>query len=234
MWPVRVAGIAVVSLVLAAGTAGVIARFFQQQRRTSVHLDGHVREVVVDNRVGDVTVRVGPRGTRARLDLTRTWEFAEPRTVTGGDGGTYRIRASCPRSLSLGSCSVDVDLTLPPEVSLDLRSTNGDVTVVRPDSRAVLRSTHGDVTVHEGAGAAVEASTTSGDVRLEFTRAATGVRASSLRGDVVVVVPKDGTRYAVRASAPRGGTQIEVPRDAEARRRLELSSSTGTVGARTR
>ena len=119
LWPAQLLGILTATAVVAVGTATLVAQYFQQERHATTLIREPFDRVLVTNEVGDVTVRFGAAGLQPRLELTRTWSFAEPRVRFEVTGKTLRVRARCSTD-GPGTCALDVDLTLPPEISLDL------------------------------------------------------------------------------------------------------------------
>jgi len=229
LWPARVIGVIVVTFLVATGTASVIAEFFQQEGRTTRFIAGEVRRVVVSTDTGDVTIRLGVVGTRTRLEFTRIWSFSEPRADATLVDSTLQVRGRCGRPIDIGACGVDIDLTLPPGVALDVSTGTGDITLIRPDARVQARSSVGNVSVQDARAAEVVASSDVGNLDLEFAEAPDDVRVTTDTGNAEVIVPDDGTAYAVDATSDTGETKIDIRTDPGSSRRLEVSSAVGTV-----
>jgi len=157
------------------------------------------------------------------------YELVVPRGVTlsGSSGsGTVVVQGVREVDVELGSGDVRVrDVSGP----VDARTGSGEVTLVRVVGPVDVESSSGSIS-GSGLAGPVVADTSSGDVALELTRPQE-IRASTSSGDVDLTVPAG--RYRVDTGDDEGA-DIEVVDDPDARYALELDTSSGDLGVRTR
>ena len=200
-----------------------------------VHIDsGSLTVVGTDTEVVKVTARISD-GLRAT---------SESQTV---DGDRLELRASCPAFLS-SFCNVDYTVEVPARMivrarldndgirltgvtgDIDVRSANGGVTVSGSgDGTLTLRSDNGNVTGTDLRAAVVDAHSDNGNVSLAFREAPTAVEATGDNGPVTVIVPDDGSTYAVTTSSPDGSTAAPIRTDPNSSRRITAKSGNGDV-----
>jgi hypothetical protein len=143
-------------------------------------------------------------------------------------GNRLEVDASCAVPVAYW-CNASYTLRVPRNVRVVLWSGSGDVSARGLRGAADLTSQHGDVNAIGMRSQFVHASTEHGDVRLAFARAPRDVNASSIHGDVSVVVPRAGGPYRVEASTDHGDTNVDVPTDPVADRVIRVSSAHGGV-----
>lgn len=176
------------------------------------------------------------------------WSYAKPTIEERWDGQTLQVTARCRAALlSLGpGCGVDYTIAVPEGVAVEAHTSTGDITVrgVRGGLRLStstgdiaitdvtgklsLRSSTGDINATGLTSSDVEASVSTGDVDLRFSRPPQAVAARAGTGDVTVSVP-EGEAYRVQADAGIGDTHIGVRQDGEAERSIVARTSTGDI-----
>jgi hypothetical protein len=243
----RAVGLVLVLGLLGMGAAEVVVEFFRQQAVETVPLAAGVTRMVAATDTGDVRVRAAAMGEQPRMIRTLRWSFSRPRLQQQVSGGSEQVDARCPVH-RFGTCSVDLELVVPPATTLRVDTDTGDVFVngTSGDLAATTstggvtmtgvsgrnlsaRTNTGDVRVAaSGANAVVAASSDTGDVQLSFAAAPQSVRASTSTGDVTISVPA-GDSYAVTAQTDVGDRRIQVPSDPAAARSLFATSSVGDV-----
>ena len=227
----RVAGSLVALGVLSAGTMGVVAMFLEHRlTQTSTLVAG--RLVVTDD-VGDVVVHAGPAG---QIRVVRTWHWsasrpadaATPLTGPADSHGTATIDNRCGGGFGFDNCSVDLDITMPPETALQISITTGDVRVDGSAGPLQVRSATGDITATglRTADPVLEAGV--GDVSAHFAAPPDEVHVSSTTGDVVVGVPA-GQEYLVRARTSTGDPTISVATSTTSSRTIDATTHAGDV-----
>jgi len=122
--------------------------------------------------------------------------------------------------------------------SLTLRDLDGPVDLSTSDGSINASNLTGRVRLHtvDGSMAAaglrsdeVEATTSDGSVRLSFAVAPSSVTAASGDGSIEVVVPSDGTAYAVTGTTGDGSRDVSVPLDSRSARHMKLSTGDGSL-----
>jgi hypothetical protein len=212
--------------VIAFGTWSVINLLGQTTTERKLTLTPTAGRLSVDTE-GDIRVEVGDV-TDVQVTERLRYGTGRPRVeeTSGPDG--LRIRGHC--SWYSSSCSVDVLLTVPATLSLDLHSSAGDVTVSGAGGGDLMvDSSAGDVRATGIRATRVVARSSAGDVRLGFAVPPSSVIAHSSAGDVEVRVPRVDGGYRVEANSSAGDRQVDVPTDPASARRIDVTSSAGDV-----
>ena len=146
------------------------------------------------------------------------------------DGG--RIRAEGPRAQDGTGWSVSFDLMVPSRGALDLRTTNGGVSVTDVEGRVAFRTTNGGIDLANVNGD-VRGSTLNGGVRVTLRGAGwngEGLDVETLNGGVQLRVP-DGYSAHLEAATRNGGLQIDFPVTVQGNVGRTLSTDLGRGGA---
>jgi DUF4097 and DUF4098 domain-containing protein YvlB len=117
------------------------------------------------------------------------------------------------------------DLTGP----IDVHNADGGVELRDVTGRLRLSTSDGSVQAEGLTSDQVSVDTSDGSVRLSFAEPPATVRASTSDGSLEIVVPKDGTAYAVTVSVSDGSQQVDVPTDPGSTRRISIHTSDGSV-----
>lgn len=213
-------------VVVAFGTWTLVNLVGQTTTERTLTLGPGNGPIAVDMN-GDVHVEVGDV-TDVRVVERLRYALGRPRvSETTGDGG-LSIRGDCAWYTS--NCSVDVTLTVPPTVALQLHSSGGDVLVSGAGGAALTAvSSAGDVHATGLRSTQVVARSSGGDVELSFVVPPSSVTAHSSAGDVAVRVPRVAGGYRVTANTSAGTTRVDVPTDPESSRWIDATSSAGDV-----
>jgi hypothetical protein len=222
----------VVLTLLAAGAMAVVSEFFEQERTQSTSYED-VRGVVADTDVGTIEVRRGTAGAPVRVDRTVRWSFGDPRSSERVDGALLRLGGDCGSGWRFGECSVDYRVTVPPGTTLELTTATGSIEVEGADADVRATTSTGSLELTSLTSDTVAAQASTGSVELTFAEAPTSVTARTSTGSVEVVVPADGSAYAVDVRTSTGASTTTVPVDSASPRRIEARSSTGSVEVRT-
>ena len=183
---------------------------------------------------GDVTVTVGDASSVTVEEQARTgFQHVSHEAVRSDD--RLAVEHTCGGWWSNGVCEIDLTVRVPLDTAVVVRSSSGDVRAEGVDGHVDLRTSDGDVTVLR-AGASVDAESSSGEVTVED--AGGHVVATSSDGDVTVR-NADGRVTATSASgrvvvAGAGGdvSASSLDGDVQARRvggSAVATSSAGTV-----
>jgi Toastrack DUF4097 len=171
-------------------------------------------------------------GTQSsRLVIRRTDHYAfghaasEQRSLADG---VLHISSHCPK-IVVGSCSASYELAVPETVTVNVRTTDGDVLLDGFRGTAQLRTGEGDVNVEAYCGFDLAARTGSGDVRIATACSPEHLEVLTRSGNVLAQVPH-GARY--RISASSGGTRARVSgvvSDPSAPFTMDMHSGSGSV-----
>jgi len=187
-----------------------------------------VRALVVQNDAGDVSLSSAPAGSRLIVKAETTESLFKPkRRARLASDGTLTLHGSCPGQ---PDCGVHYVLSVPPGVSVKVKSTVGDVTAtdVLSTSSVQLSTGGGDVTATGLSAPTIHLSTGVGDIRATVTRPALSLDASSGAGNINLTVPD--TTYAVHANSGLGHVSDKsVRNDPTSRRSIDAHSSLGDV-----
>lgn len=125
-------------------------------------------------------------------------------------------------------CNVDVSVTVPNGVSLDLRVGSGDLEVHDMLGTVRLDTGSGDILGHGLAGADLSAETGSGDVGLVVAEPAERIHVRTHSGDVLLGVPAGAYRLSVGTSS--GDRHLsDVSNDSDAPGSIDVFTSSGDV-----
>jgi hypothetical protein len=235
----------VLALLLVAYGAVALASLLARETRTSTDTFEGVATIQLDTSFESVDV-IGSDGTRVDVDRRWTWSLKEPTVRTRQVGDRLVVSSSCPFSPGL-PCTGRVQLTVPSDVAvlggssdghlllsdlsgpLDVHNADGGVELRDVTGRVRLSTSDGPVRAEGLASDRVTVDTSDGSVQLSFSQPPSSVRASTSDGSLEIVVPKDGTAYAVSVSVSDGSQSVDVPTDPEATRTISVHTSDGSV-----
>jgi Toastrack DUF4097 len=241
-----VIGGVVTALLILGGVVSAASWFNFRTETSHAVYTGDLTSISVDMDTGDVSLTPGEPGV---VDVERRtfWSFEKPVVEEKWDGQNLRVTVYCQGVAWIGrGCGVNYRLAIPTDIAVDVHTSTGDVTATNIDGELHLTSSTGDIHVTGGSGGlqlrtstgdvsatdveseSVDASASTGDVRLEFTSAPRTVSAHTSTGDVRVVVP-DGEAYHVEADTSTGDTDVSVRRDDDSDRSIIAKTSTGDV-----
>jgi DUF4097 and DUF4098 domain-containing protein YvlB len=158
------------------------------------------------------------------------------------------VSGHCPNAVVI-SCTQNIEVHVPATFTVTAHSDDGDVSAagltgalsltssvgdVRDDGATgllVMDSTAGDVDGTNLASAEVTASSSAGDVDLQFSGEPTKVEAGSSVGDVDVRVPNT-VAYHVTVQSSAGDVSTKVLEDSASPRTIDAHSSAGDVSVR--
>lgn len=143
-----------------------------------------------------------------------------------------------------GNCYIDYRLEVPATATVELESSSGDIAVtgvagaeVEADSGTVtagriggplkVRTSSGEITATELSGPSAEIRSSSGNARLDFTKAPGSVLAETSSGDVSLKVPQ--APYRIKVSTDSGDRDVTLPDDASASSRISVETSSGDI-----
>ncbi|CAM5578067.1 hypothetical protein SAVIM338S_04972 [Streptomyces avidinii] len=214
-------------------------------REKTASADAAITEAVTridvsDARSGDIEVTpgAGPGVTVHRTVRYRGGAAPVPAHQVSG-GVLSLTNGDCSRR-----CSIDYRLEVPASATVRLESSSGDIRVtgvaaaeVKTSSGSVgadriagplkVRTSSGTVTAVNLAGPSAEARSSSGDVRLAFTKAPDSVAVETSSGDARLKVPS--APYGIETSTSSGDRDITLPADPSAAARLSARTTSGDI-----
>jgi hypothetical protein len=226
----RVVGGLLAAVIVLVSAGGVVADFTEQRRDTTRTYPQGLSEVVVETGTGSVDVRAGAAGSSVTVEQhTRSWIASSPRTQETVTAGVLRLRGRCS---GFGGCSVGYTITVPPGTAVAVTTSTGSVEAAGLDGDLDVTTSTGSIELTGLRSERVGAQASTGSVELAFAAAPRDVRAETSTGSVEIVVPGDGTAYAVRSTTSVGSNEVSVPVDSSSSRRIEARASTGSVEVR--
>lgn len=225
----RLVGAALVAVLVIAGGYSVATSFAHTEKQESFSVAAQgIDTIVLDVGVGDLRVSTAPGATQIEVDVERRGSWRLPRFDSTRDGSTLRLTGGCsgPR---MGNCGTDVVVRAPAGLTLRARASVGAVRASGSYAQVQATTSTGEVVLTDLNSDRTTAVSSVGTVLARFARAPMDVQASSSTGEVTVVVPDDGTTYAVRSQVGVGESQISVPDDDTSDRSIVVSSSVGSV-----
>jgi hypothetical protein len=190
--------------------------------------------VRVEHSCGPISLREGQPGM-VSAEATIRYVWRKPVVTTSDQGGVVVVRVDCPWT-SLGA-SVDLVVDVPPDGTVEARTSAGSVKAEGVSAALTLSSSAGSVTAADVTSPRVSAESSAGSVTVSAAPGAdpSSISARSSAGSVTVEVPDlPGVSYAVDAGSSAGGTTVEVRTDPQSERTITARSSAGSVVVRYR
>lgn len=210
----------------AIATVALVTRRTQDLQLSTESVTANVR---VDNECGPIVLRQGPAGT-VTTDATVRYTWRTPTVTSRVDGDVVAVRVDCP-ALGLVT-SVKLVVLVPPDGSIEARSSAGSVTAEGLSSALDLRSSAGSITAIRLTSTTVAADTSAGAVSLSWSDDAdpTTIQANSSAGSVKVTIPDvEAVAYDVDANSSAGSVTVNVRTDPASSRTIRATSSAGSV-----
>lgn len=231
----RVGGI-IVAVLIGSAAISAVPGMATQEATGVVTLDQEALAalertgtVLVEGDRGDIVVREAAEGQAPGVTTTSRWSFREPDEATlGTTGEELVVSSSCPSGLlgSWGTCSIDVELVVPPGTSVEVRGSLGTVDV-ETSGEVSARTSLGDIRI-SGTPEVVHAETSLGGIRVRADEPPALVSVISSLGDVDIQLP-GAVPYAVEVETSLGDQDVRVQRDPEARHTVRAETSLGGV-----
>jgi hypothetical protein len=222
-----VLGAIVTALLIGIGGLMLLDEAARHSLQTTATYAG-VRELVVQNDAGDVSLSSAPAGRPLIVKAKETESLFKPKLHARLSGdGTLTLSGTCPGQ---PNCGVHYVLSVPSGVAVKAKSTVGDVTATDlvSTTSVQLSTGGGDVTATRLSAPSVRLSTGVGSVRATLRRSARSLDATSGAGDINLTVPN--ATYAVHASSGLGHvSDASVPNDSTSPRSIAAHSSLGDV-----
>ncbi len=153
---------------------------------------------------------------------------AQVRVLT--DGG--RVRAEGPEQANGRNWSVSYDLRVPTQAGLDLRATNGGISIADVQARVTFRTTNGGVKISNVNGE-IHGATTNGGVQVDLDGPGwygEGLDVQTHNGGVVLRMP-EGYSAHLEAGTQNGGLRVDFPMTVQAQVDRSVKTDLGRGGA---
>lgn len=242
--------LAVLALVAGCRGGGSVLEVKSTETR-ELSVSGVTRQlVVIETFNGQVTVRAGAPGrVQATVEVTGVGAMpseaeadrANIATTLEEEAGRVRLRAVyTPNPSSPGSRGASATVTVPAGSELDIRTSNGAVSVEEVGAAVRVTTSNGPVTIAGSSGDAVVA-TSNGEVRVTDTTGTIDVRSSNGRATIeaseaVVVVDTSSGDVGFEGSLAAGDSRfttsngtVRVTLPARASFALDASTSNGRI-----
>ena len=231
---------------LAWGTLESVARIAHDETTEQQSwAAGDITTIEIRNGAGDVEV-VGADTDTIELTSRISRGLFETQHAERIDGDRLVLTVDCPWVVN-HFCGVDQQLVIPAHLAVEIVSHDGDTEVADVDGPVDIFSEDGRVDLARLGGpleldlrhgsaegtqiSSSEATTTSefGRVRLSFIEAPDLVTVHAKFGDVEILVPDDGTFYAVTSRTDFGDTDNQLRSDPAADARMDIRAEFGSV-----
>ncbi|MFP3961186.1 DUF4097 family beta strand repeat-containing protein [Actinomadura fulvescens] len=235
-------------VVLPTGVA-TLGRLLERTERATETVPGPIRTLEIDAGAATVAVGAGTTGG-VRVHSTLTWSVTKPKVIRSVQAGTLKIRVVCAGEVDpFGGfgCTADLDLQVPPEVSVRVQATSGqvairdlsgDVGVYGTSGRVELAHLRGKVVAETNSGSIegramaspeVDADVRSGSIEVSFADPPRKVSVRTGSGAATVTVPR-GTHYRVDGGTGSGEREVDgALRDDAATRVISATTGSGSV-----
>lgn len=204
----------------------------KQDDQTQFTTDG-VRELVINQDAGDITLVAGSIAGQVRVTTTRSWSWQQPPFTHTVKDGVLTLTGESPPFPRLGNSDVDQEVTVPPGVTVRVDVSAGNVRATGLDApHFEVKTESGSIDATDLDVTAFSATTSSGSIRASLYGATERVNARTSAGSVELTVP-DAT-YTVDANTSSGQVRIQVTDAPDAARLISAHTSSGDVTIRHR
>jgi hypothetical protein len=216
---------AVVTLVVVATGAGWLATL--QSKTTRYTISTPLTRVELSLSSGDALI-VGTQSTTLVVRHTDRYAFGHAaREQRSLSAGVLRISSRCPKVV-VGSCSASYELAVPETVTVDVRTTGGNVRLTGFRGTAAVQTREGNVNVDAYCGFDLAVSTGSGNVRIAAACSPANLKVRTSGGDAVALVPPG--RYRIHTASGSGPPHVNgVISDPRAPFTIDMRSRSGSV-----
>ncbi|OHV46482.1 hypothetical protein CC117_00250 [Parafrankia colletiae] len=245
----RIAALAAGAVLAAAATALAGLQLVDWTSGTVQQVERHsfatgVQQIRVLAGAGRIQLTGAPGGA-VTVEGRLSGAVTVPRMSTVVRDGILFVDTSC--GIQLWSCEASLDLRVPAGIPVSARTGSGPITATGLIAAATLHTDSGSVrvdgtggvlTLSTGSGdvdarrvtaGQVEASTGSGNVRVELDRTPEDVAVRTGSGNVEMILPVGSGPYATDFHTGSGTSRIGVPTDPAAARQLRARTGSGNV-----
>jgi DUF4097 and DUF4098 domain-containing protein YvlB len=221
---------AVIVVAVAALVVGNQAMIKKDQ--TQVTADG-VRELVINQDAGDITLLAGLTAGQVRVTTSRSWSWQQPPSTHTVKDGVLTLTGESSRFLQLGTSQADQEVTVPPGVTVRVDVSAGNIRATGLDApHFEVKTKSGSIDAIDLDVTAFSATTSSGSIQASLYGATERVNARTSAGSVDLTVPD--AAYKVDADTSSGAVRIQVTDEPDAARLISAHTSSGDVTVRHR
>lgn len=214
-------------VVLAALVLGIGWLASRHAQTATYAVAGPLTKVDLQLSSGQATI-VGSSSSILQVRRVDDYAFGRAaREERSMSGGILRISSRCPR-IVVGSCAASYELEVPQSVSVNVRTSDGDVRMTGFSGNAAVVTRSGSVDVEAYCGFSLSARSGVGNLHVSTACAPQRLDLVSGSGNAVALVPPG--RYRIGASSGTGRERIRgVARDERAPFTIDVHSSSGSV-----
>jgi Putative adhesin len=200
--------------------------------QTQFTADG-VRELVINQDAGDITLLAGSTAGQVRVITSRSWSWQQPRSTHTVKDGILTLTGESPSFPRLGTSDVDQEVTVPHGVTVRVDVNAGNIHATGLDAPDFqVKTDSGNIDATDLDVTFFAATTSSGNIHASLYGATERVKARTSAGSVELTVP-DAT-YNVDADTSSGQVRIQVTDEPNAPRLISAHTSSGDVSIRGR
>jgi DUF4097 and DUF4098 domain-containing protein YvlB len=221
------------AIVVVAVTALVIGdQAMIKTDQTQFTADG-VRELVINQDAGDITLVAGSTAGQVRVTTARSWSWQQPPSTHTVKDGVLTLTGESSRFLQLGTSHADQEVTIPPGVTVRVDVSAGNIRATDLDApHFEVNTESGSIDVTNLDVTAFSATTSSGSIQASLFGATERINARTSAGNVELTVPD--AVYNVDADTSSGAVRIQVTDQPDAARLISAHTSSGDVTIRER
>jgi hypothetical protein len=199
------------------------------QKVTSIRLDNGNGDVKVDASAGASTIsvhrKVNYRGGKPSGTSFRVENGVLTLSGCGSDCGVdYLVKV--PAGLPVTGGTSNGGLTLTDVGTVDVHTSNGEITVANAAGPVKLRTSNGDVNVKDVKGGDIDTQTSNGEVTIQ-TATPENIKARTTSGSLTVTAPP--AKYRISANDSHGDKKVAFNNDPSGKYRLDLSTTNGDL-----
>lgn len=229
-----------VVLLLAATAAGVWIWTVSSPEESETHneeFDRTVAGVDVAVEIGDIELNASD-GAALVLERETRWRGNEPEPEESWQGDTFTAVGNCDDDLVFWwdgeECEVDYTLALPSGAAAEATNAVGEVRMNGLDGPIDIETSVGVIEGDDLRATETNVESSVGSIRLDYAEVRGDINVIASTGDVEIIVPDDGTTYAVQFDSGVGGRTIDIATDSETRADyvITVNTSVGDLSVR--
>ena len=224
----RVVAISALLVVGGAIALAVGALASTRDRVVSYPVTGTVQGLTFDLGDGDIVIVGGGQRDGVQVQRSERSSFGHaPVTERQVRGGVFGVKSRCPTSL-LGPCRVVYRVVVPDNVSVDVRTGDGDVSFRGYRGSARVTTGGGSIAVAGYCGNSLDARAGSGDIAFDADCAPPRLSLRSNSGTIRALIPPG--RYDLDAESSAGDERVRgVIATSDAPYSVQVLSTSGDV-----
>jgi DUF4097 and DUF4098 domain-containing protein YvlB len=192
-----------------------------------------VRELVINQDAGDITLVAGSTAGQVRVATARRWSWQQPPSAHTLKDGVLTLTGQSTRFLQLGTSQADQQVMVPPGVTVRVDVNAGTIRATDLDApHFEVKTESGSVEATDLDVTTFSATTSSGSIQASLSGATQRINARSSAGNVELIVPD--AVYTVDADTSSGAVRIQVTDEPGAARLISAHTSSGDVTIRER